>query len=293
MKKKGIFVILFILNLTLLSAKLSANPFTGKKNSPTPVYQGQPSENILKGQRILNQKLGDYISAWKENKNFAVLLSILALSFLYGLVHAAGPGHRKTIIFSFYLTKESKRLEPLFTGLALAGMHGGAAIVLMLIFKGLSGAILSRSNDAMIYMEGISFLILIILSLYGIIDAVKDINTKKDSNHKKLKLGAILLSGIYPCPAAMLVLVLAVSLNLLALGIFAVIAMSVGMSIPIIASGYLAWAGRTGLFYRLKGKERIIALIGSILQIAAYGFLLYISVRTALPFILSLFRMLK
>lgn len=91
----------------------------------------------------------------------------------------------------------------------------------------------------------------------------------------------------------MLVLVLAVSLNLLALGIFAVIAMSVGMSIPIIASGYLAWAGRTGLFYKLKGKERIIALIGSILQIAAYGFLLYISVRTALPFILSLFRMLK
>ena len=70
MKKKGIFVILFILNLTLLSAKLSANPFTGKKNSPTPVYQGQPSENILKGQRILNQKLGDYISTWKENKNF-------------------------------------------------------------------------------------------------------------------------------------------------------------------------------------------------------------------------------
>jgi len=50
MKKKGIFVILFILNLALLSAKLSANPFTGKKNSPTPVYQGQPSENILKGQ---------------------------------------------------------------------------------------------------------------------------------------------------------------------------------------------------------------------------------------------------
>nr|WP_255803322.1 hypothetical protein [Treponema denticola] len=101
MKKKGIFVILFILNLALLSA----NPFTGKKNSPTPVYQEQPSENILKGQRILNQKLGDYISAWKENKNFAVLLSILALSFLYGLVHAAGPGHRKTIIFSFTLQK--------------------------------------------------------------------------------------------------------------------------------------------------------------------------------------------
>ncbi|UTC75036.1 hypothetical protein E4O03_12790 [Treponema sp. OMZ 792] len=289
MKKRHIFSILFIINMSLLFA----NPFTGKKNSPVPVYQGQPPENILKGQRILNQKLGDYISSWKENKDFDVLLSILAISFLYGLVHAAGPGHRKTIIFSFYLTKESTSLEPLFTGLALAGMHGGAAIVLMMIFKGLSGAILSRSNDTMIYMEGISFLILIILSLYGIIDAVKDINTQKDSNHKKLKLGAILISGIYPCPAAMLVLVLAVSLDILALGIFAAIAMSLGMSIPIIASGYLAWAGRTSLFYKLKDKERLVGLIGSILQIGAYGFLLYISVKTALPFILSLFRMLK
>lgn len=287
MKKKRI-LILFI-NMSLLFA----NPFTGNKNSPIPVYQSQPSENILKGQRILNQKLGDYISSWKENKDFDVLVSILTFSFLYGLIHAAGPGHRKTVIFSFYLTKESNGLEPLFTGLALAGMHGGAAIVLMLIFKELSGAILSRSNDAMIYMEGISFLILIILSLYGIIDAVKDINTKKDSNHKKLKLGAILISGIYPCPAAMLVLVLAVSLDILVLGIFAAIAMSLGMSIPIIASGYLAWAGRTGLFYKLKDKERLIGLIGSILQIGGYAFLLYVSVKTALPFILSLFKILK
>ncbi|UTC66901.1 MULTISPECIES: hypothetical protein [unclassified Treponema] len=288
MKKKCI-LILFILNLSFLTA----NPFTGKKTSPTPVYQGQPSENILKGQRVLNQKLGDYINDWKESKNFNVLVSILGIAFLYGLVHAAGPGHRKTIIFSFYLAKESNRFEPLFTGLALAGTHGGAAIVLMLIFKGLSGAVLSRSNDAMIYMEGISFLILIALSIYGIIDAVKDIKTKKDTNHKKLKLGAILLSGIYPCPAAMLVLVLAVSLNILPLGIFAVTAMSFGMSLPIIASGYLAWAGRTSLFYKLKNKEKLVASIGSVLQIGAYVFLLYISVKTALPFILSLFRILK
>ncbi|UTY34411.1 nickel/cobalt transporter [Treponema putidum] len=288
MKKRWI-IIFFVVNIT----SLFANPFTGKKNSPMPVYQGQPSENILRGQRILNQKLGDYINDWKENKNFNVLLSILAIAFLYGLVHAAGPGHRKTVIFSFYITKESNSLEPLFTGLILAGAHGGAAIVLMLIFKGLSGAILSRSNDAMIYMEGVSFLILIVLSLCGIIDALKDINTKKNSENKKLKLGAILLSGIYPCPAAMLVLVLAVSLDVLALGIFSVIAMSIGMSIPIIASGYLAWAGRTGLFYKLKNKEKLVGLIGSILQIGGYSFLLYISVKTALPFILSLFRILK
>lgn len=289
MKAKYIFFIFFLFQFLFLYA----NPFTGKKKSPAPVYQGQPSENILKSQRVLNQKLGDYIADWKETKSLSILLPILGLSFLYGLVHAAGPGHRKTIIFSFYLTREANRFEPLVTGLTLAGMHGGAALVLMLMFKGLSGAILSRSNDAMIYMEGLSFLILIFLSVYGIADAVKDACIKKHSNHKKLKLGAILLSGIYPCPAAMLVLVLTVSLNTLGLGILAVISMSLGMSIPIIFAAYLAWAGRTGLFYRLKNKEQLMSLIASILQIGAYVFLLYISVTTSLPFILSLFKMIK
>lgn len=289
MKTKYIFFIFFIFQFFFLYA----NPFTGKKNSPSPVYQSRPSENILKYQRVLNQKLGDYIADWKENQSLSILIPILGLSFLYGLVHAAGPGHRKSIVFSFYLTREANKLEPLFTSIGLAGMHGGAALVLMLIFKGLSGAILSHSNDAMVYMEGISFLILIVLSIYGIIDAVRDICIKKHSNNKKLTLGAILLSGIYPCPAAMLVLVLTLSLDALGLGVLSVISMSLGMSIPIVISAYLAWAGRTGLFYRLKNKENLMVLIASILQIGVYIFLLYISVTTSLPFILSLFRMLK
>ena len=107
MKTKYIFFIFFIFQFFFLYA----NPFTGKKNSPSPVYQSRPSENILKYQRVLNQKLGDYIADWKENQSLSILIPILGLSFLYGLVHAAGPGHRKSIVFSFYLTRKQISLN--------------------------------------------------------------------------------------------------------------------------------------------------------------------------------------
>lgn len=287
MKKKSVFFLLAILQSSLF---LFANPFTGNKNSPAPVRQSRPSEPIVKNQRIIHEKLGDYIAGWKGNANSSIFFTILGLSFLYGIIHAAGPGHRKTVVFSFYLTKEAPPIEPLLTSLGIAAIHGGAAVLIMFIFKGISGAVSANSNNTAIYMEGASFLILIALSVYGITDAIIDLVKKKPEAHKKLKLGAVLLSGMYPCPAAMLILVLSISLDVLALGFLAVIVLSLGMSVPIIICAYLAWAGRTGLFYKLKNKGRYIAAAGNSLQIAGYLFLLVISVRTALPFIISLFK---
>ena len=286
MKKKSVLFFFVLLHSFFF---LSANPFTGNKNSPAPVRQARPSEPIVKHQRIINEKLGDYIAGWKENGGAGVFFTVLGMSFLYGVVHAAGPGHRKTVIFSFYIAKKASAVEPLLVSLGIAGIHGGTAILIMLIFKGISGAVSVNSNNTAIYMEGFSFLILIALSVYGIIDAVADVLKKKSGEHKKLKLGAVLLSGMYPCPAAMLVLVLSVSLNVLTLGFFAVIVLSLGMSVPIIICAYLAWAGRTGLFYKLKDTGRHLALAGCVLQIAGYLFLLAVSVRTALPFIAGLF----
>jgi ABC-type nickel/cobalt efflux system permease component RcnA len=69
--------------------------------------------------------------------------------------------------------------------------------------------------------------------------------------------------------------------------------MSLGMSIPIIAAGYLAWFGRTGLFGALKKNERKAARIGAAVSLAGYSFLLAFSVYMAEPFIASLVRMLR
>ena len=271
-----------------------ANPFTGNKNSPSPVRTPQPSTTITESQRFLHQRLGDYIKNWEEHSTYKDFALILFFAFLYGVIHAIGPGHRKTVIFSFYLTRQSNALEPLLVAIVLAFSHGGVALILALIFKGMAGAMSVNTNDAAIYLEGFSFVLLILLSFFSILHVIIEhiIKHKKEANeYKKARLGAILLSGMYPCPAALLVLILTFALNIIWTGIIAVLAMSFGMCVPITVAGYLAWGGRKGLFYKLKNKK-LAGHVGTALELLGYVFLFSFSLYTAMPFILSIIRKL-
>lgn len=286
MKYKLLMNIFFI----LLTTSLFANPFTGNKNSPSPVRQGRPNTQIIESQRFLHQQLADYINDWSENNSYKGLFLILFFSFLYGIIHAVGPGHRKTVIFSFYMTRKAHFLEPLWVSFVLAFSHGGIALLLAFIFKGVAGAMSVNTNDASIYLEGFSFILLIFLSFFSILHVIFDHLGKHKHNvetSEKLKLSAVLLSGLYPCPAALLVLVLTFALNIVSLGVLAIFSMSFGMCIPITISGYLAWLGRKSLFNRLKNKK-VAGYISIGLELLGYVFLFCFSLYTAMPFILSL-----
>lgn len=286
MKNKSLVIVFFV----LFTTSLFANPFTGNKNSPSPVRQGKPNTQIIESQRFLHQQLADYISEWSQNSSYKKLFIILLFSFLYGVIHAIGPGHRKTVIFSFYITRKAHFLEPLWVSFVLAFSHGGIALLLAFIFKGVAGAMTVNTNDATIYLEGFSFILLIFLSFFSILHVILE-NIGKHKKHEqrseKLKLSALLLSGLYPCPAALLVLVLTFALNIITLGVLAILSMSFGMCIPITASGYIAWLGRKSLFNKLKNKK-IASYISIALELFGYIFLFCFSLYTAMPFILSL-----
>lgn len=278
----------------LITASLFANPFTGNKDSPSPVRQGRPNTHIVESQRFLHQQLADYISEWSQNHSNKELFIILLFSFLYGIIHAIGPGHRKTVIFSFYLAKKTHVLEPLWVSFVLAFSHGGIALLLAFIFKGVAGAMSVNTNDASIYLEGFSFILLIALSFFSILHVIFEHILKHNNNKRtseKLKLSALLLSGLYPCPAALLVLVLTFALNIIGLGVLSILAMSFGMCIPITISGYLAWLGRKSLFTKLK-NQKMAGYISIALELSSYLFLFCFSLYTAMPFILSLWNKL-
>ena len=285
--------LLFIASYLFFAESVFANPFTGNKNSPSPVRQSKPSTSIVEGQRFLHQRLGEYIHHWSKNATSKDLFLIICFSFFYGIIHAIGPGHRKTVIFSFYIAREAHQLEPLWVAFVLAFSHGGIALLLALLFKGVAGAMTVNTNDASIYLEGFSFILLILLSSFSILHVIFDnfINHKHIQNTKseKMQLATLLLSGLYPCPAALLVLTLTFTLNIMAIGIIAVLAMSFGMCMPIVASGYIAWTGRVRLFNRLKDKKKI-AISSTILELLSYVFLLCFSIYTSMPFIIDLTR---
>jgi ABC-type nickel/cobalt efflux system permease component RcnA len=142
-------------------------------------------------------------------------------------------------------------------------------------------------------MEGGSYVLLIILALVLAVRALVEVVRVPGGKKKAAaSLGAVLVSGIYPCPGAVLVLVLALTLDMLFVGVLAVFAMSLGMSIPIIAAGYLAWFGRTGIFLGLWAREDRIARLSAGVEFAGYLLLLGFSLYMAQPFLVSLLRMI-
>lgn len=285
MNKRLFFLAWFWL---LFFGTVFANPFTQKENSPAPVQMEQPSETVVNGMRFLSGQLAQYIEAWKTEPSASLLFITLGIAFAYGFIHALAPGHRKIVVFTFFLSRNAHAYEPAVLGLTLAALHAFSSLVLMLIFKTISGAISVTANNAGVYMEGMTFIILILLSLYGIVEAIFSIR-KKTTEEKNIKRTAIMLSSLYPCPAAMLILVFTTNMQVFSLGVAALIALSLGMSVPIIVSGYAAWAGRTALFNHIRENKRMLTAVAAILQITAFSFLLFISLKIAYPFIRGLF----
>ena len=143
-----------------------------EKSGPSPVLVGKTNEKLTVFQGDLREQIASFFRNWKNSEGQEksnILMGIITVAFLYGMIHAAGPGHRKTIVFSLYIARKSPWYEPLITGFLLALLHGGCAICLMLIFKGISGSISANTNAYTIYMEGFSYLLIIIVALFLIL----------------------------------------------------------------------------------------------------------------------------
>jgi ABC-type nickel/cobalt efflux system permease component RcnA len=245
-------------------------------------------------QASLRDALGNYFHSWKESGSQSLFWGILGVAFLYGIIHALGPGHRKTVIFSLYLVRRAPAWEPAGTGALLALLHAGAAIVILLALRGVSGAISGRADNITIYMEGFAYVLLIAVALYLVAQAIRELaRGKGHASRGAMSLGTILLTGIYPCPGAILILVLSLTLDITGIGMLAVFTMSLGMSLPIIVAGYLAWFGRTGIFLALKGNESRLARVSALVELFGYSFLLAFAAYMAAPFIVSLARLMR
>ena len=95
---------------------------------------------------------------------------------------------------------------------------------------------------------------------------------------------------MYPCPAALLALVLVSTLDAAGIGIIAVIGMSAGMAIPITAAAYLAWTGRQRLFTRIGKTQKYAETAALVLALAAYSAIFIFSLTAVLPSLKSLIR---
>ncbi|MDK6768715.1 nickel transporter, partial [Klebsiella aerogenes] len=83
-------------------------------------------------QRSLNLELSQLLQAVADNPS-AAGLSLLGFSFVYGVLHALGPGHGKIVITTWLATPPSKLKSSITLTLAASLLQGMVAIVLVVV----------------------------------------------------------------------------------------------------------------------------------------------------------------
>ncbi len=96
-------VIVALAMLSLVSPALAQNPFGGSHAAPDAQVGGIVGWLLMK-QSYFYREMSSTIRAAKADGS--AVWTLLAISFAYGIFHAAGPGHGKTVISSYLVANE-------------------------------------------------------------------------------------------------------------------------------------------------------------------------------------------
>ncbi len=245
-------------------------------------------------QRDLHRQLAAAMQA-VQAEGAAAASALVVLSFLYGVFHAAGPGHGKVVISTYILTQESQLRRGLLLSLVSSLCQGLTAIRVVAATAGLLGLTLSQAQGAATGLETLSYGLVALLGLTLVASRARRrlrrrrIPTPRgrhDPPHLALGhhhqhdgacpscghaqgpslremdaplswqglAGMVASIGLRPCSGAVLVLLVAYSLDLRLAGVAAVLAMSLGTAITVSLLAILS-------VYARKGALRLAALI--------------------------------
>ncbi len=245
------------------------------QKTPDPELQPQKKEKNFSLLEILSNKLNklklqieDTLQDIKHNNSISSYLWLLFFSFLYGILHAIGPGHGKSLVSSYFIHQDRSYLKAFSISSLIGVVHTFSAFVLTLVVYYIVGLIFSSS---LVNIEKtatkVSALIIIAIALYLIYQKYKKANikttfqpTRKPSFVKvqsnlhqptsscscsgckttSTDLGVILAAGIVPCPGTVTIFLFTISLGIYFVGFLSAIFMSIGMSLVIYVTALLS-----------------------------------------------------
>ena len=269
-------------------------------------------------QRGLHANLSDALRAIQID-GFRASIILSAFSFVYGVLHAAGPGHGKVIISTYLLSHESQLRRGIALSFAAALTQGLSAMVIVFFAFWLMKLSMVQTRGIVNHVEVVSFAMVALVGFYitcmqaqslrrkiylsrKAIDNCADGSKKCDHQHgpganaleQELSLrsfiGIILSIGIRPCSGAVIVLLLAFSLGHVAAGLFAVLAMSLGTAIAIaLLAAFSVYFRRTAqrIVQSKHDTRHLVAVIPTALGILGgvlifiFGLSFFISALTA------------
>ena len=218
-----------------------------------------------------------------NNHQYSGGIWLLVGAFLYGVLHAVGPGHGKFIVTTYLSTNQESltaaRVVP-FLGSLLQGVTAILFVFILAVGLNLAAGDLSASRW---YVEKISALTIGVFGAYVIFRALQSLWPAKQVIRRltpahqhdascgcghhgvgqdlqgadwKTRLGVVLAIGVRPCSGAIMILLFANALGIVSWGIAAVMSMALGTALSILGLSLLVHYARHRTVKRLVTNHR-------------------------------------
>jgi ABC-type nickel/cobalt efflux system permease component RcnA len=311
---RSLLVALAILCGAPLAQADTASPFgigtPGAESAPADAPQGEPSFLRRAGawvvmlQSRVNRAINAQLMAIKAGDQPWALWGGLLIGFLYGVFHALGPGHGKSVIIGYFLGREAHPLR----GIAMAGWislsHVVGAIVIVTVVHFILSESLASPVDEVDGLRIFSYAAILLIGLVMLWQSLRggghghahhhhghDHGHQHGHGHAhehgahcahvpgaRKEQGLLgVAAGFIPCSGAILILVFALTNGIVFAGIAMTLAIAVGMAITLSVMGVASILVRRQIVLRLPESavaSRAFSLIGPILVTAIGAVLL-------------------
>ncbi|MGL6315185.1 nickel/cobalt transporter [Vibrio sp. WXL103] len=237
----------------------------------------------IEWQRAVNTQLADLLYDAQDNPLIAGSY-LMGFSFLYGVLHALGPGHGKVIVTTYLATQPTKVKTSLFLTLTSALCQAFVAIALVSVLVwGLTSSMREVNSQAVKFMMLSSMMVSLLGLMIGwrairkLLSQLKPQPHDHDHQHshgcgcghshiaspqevdnaKTLReyIGVIVSIGLRPCTGAIMVLLFANMVGLYWMGIASAIAMSLGTALTTSVLALLTLSGKKFVHHYLHTKQ--------------------------------------
>ncbi len=249
---------------------------------------------------------------YQQNISSSVLLMILFVAFILGALHALGPGHGKSLMAAYLVGSKGRIRDAIVLALTLTVTHVISVLILGFLALWVADFFMpEKTAKWMGLFSGVSIISIGVWLFYSRFKAIKNSSLDHSHDHchpatpglnscsnshdgvhhhhydsnfsvwQNIALGVS--GGIVPCPKALVILLLAISLQKITLGILIVVAFSLGLSLVLVVLGIVMIKASHLIKGRLEGRSiQYIPIIGSVIIVGVGGYWLVRSIALCL-----------
>ena len=230
-------------------------------------------------QRRLNQALSRELRRLREGDVGPAAVAVAWIAFLYGVLHAVGPGHGKLVVSSLFVARDVR----LRTAIGISGLVSLLQTVSAIGLVSVVSLVLGRGGFDVLRdsrrIELVAYGLIVAIGLAMLGGSVYEIwaRRRRGSAHEDpaerrpdgaIPATLVLATGATPCASAVIILLFALGQGVFLVGVAAALVMAVGMGLTVSLVGLLAIAARRGTVRALGGSSARVGWVKDLLGAA-------------------------